>query len=501
MKSKINRNLETNKNETFDVIIVGGGIYGAMLALETGLRNKRVLLLEKDDFGGSTSLYHLRTIHGGLRYLQTADLPRFFESVRERRWFLTMFPKLSEVLPCLMPLYGKGIYRNPIFRMALLANDVLSCNRNSTVEDNRRLPNGRVVSAETTREIFPKVDAQGLKGSALWYDGSMPEHQRLYTEILRWACHLGAKALNYTKVEDLLKTDNTTAGVKAIDQETGKEYSFPAPIVINAAGPQSRELAKKIDKDFPSLFVNRLLLWNILFKREALSDHALALTPGKGKGHTYFFHNWKNRMLIGTGEEAIREPNSKISPTEEQIDTFINDLNQAVPGLKLTVNDIEHIYAGILPSTAQHTLSKREVIINHGKEGGPSGLFSVSGVKFTTSRLVAEKTLDIIFPETIKNKQNRFTLTPPQDANSGRGTFAYDWMPPASPNQQDNGTSWLQVIKKIIEEESVVHLDDLIYRRTSLGENSERVSKITPLILPLFNWGKDRCKTELARLK
>src|SRR5512137_1904921 len=105
--SAIFRDSAAAASEKYDVIIVGGGIYGVMLALEAGKRRQRALLLEQEDFGGATSLNHLRTIHGGLRYLQSLDLPRCLESIRERRWFLANFPALVQVLPCLMPLYGR----------------------------------------------------------------------------------------------------------------------------------------------------------------------------------------------------------------------------------------------------------------------------------------------------------------------------------------------------------------------------------------------------------
>jgi glycerol-3-phosphate dehydrogenase len=472
----------------FDLIIIGGGIYGVMLALEAGRRGKRPLLLEKDDFGGATSLNHLRTVHGGLRYLQALDLPRFFESVGERRWFLANFPALVHVLPCLMPLYGRGLKRAEIMRAALLLNDILGLKRNSGVCAAKRLGQGKVVGKRFTREAFPQVDRRGLQGSALWYDAAMPEHQRLLMEILRWACGLGASALNYVEAQGLLLHHGRVQGVLTHDGLGGQDVEFRAPVVINAAGPWSRQLAQKFDQDYPRLFNRRLLLFNILFRRKALSAYALALVPPHRPDHTYFVHNWKDRLLAGTGEIPVTADDENPQPRPEDIAAFIADMNDAVPDLSLSEKDIEHVYAGILPATAACKLAGREVILAHEEHQGPAGLFSVSGVKYTTSRQVAEKALKKVFPGSRPRK-----ISPPEAANSGRWFFDYEWRPPAAWDAND--------LKPLVEEEAVVHLEDLLFRRTGLGENRRRALDLLPRLRPLFPWNDLRWQQECSRLK
>ena len=489
--SRIHRDVAAAAAEKYDLIIIGGGIYGAMLALEAGRRRQRALLLEKDDFGGATSLNHLRTIHGGLRYLQSLDLPRFFESVAERRWFLAHFPALVQVLPCLMPLYGRGLKHPLIMAPALLLNDTLGLARNRGVGPERRLASGRLLSAAFTAGAFPQVDRNGLQASAHWTDGFTPEPQRLFMEILRWTCTLGAVPLNYVQGESLLLHHGRVRGVLARDLESGQHHEFRSPVVINAAGPWCRQLAQMFDRDYPRLFPKNLLLFNILFKRKALSRYALALTPPGRKAHTYFVHNWKNRLLAGTAEILVAGAPDRPQPQAEQLADFIFDMNQAVPDLALSETDIEHVYAGILPATAAGDQAGRETIINHLDHGGPAGLFSVSGVKYTTSRLVAEKTLRRVFP----GLEGGVAYTPPAKANSGRGFFDYDWMPGAA------GNEIAAVLKTIVDDESVLHLDDLVLRRTGLGENSRRRVELLPWLRPLFSWNDLRWQQECERLK
>jgi glycerol-3-phosphate dehydrogenase len=490
-KAIIGRNAGAAAGRTYDLIVVGGGIHGIMLCLEAGLRDKRALLLEKDDFHGATSWNHLRTIHGGLRYLQSLDLPRYFESVAERRWFLANFPALIEVLPCLMPLYGRGLKRPSVMRAALLLNDILSLGRNRGVSRPRRLPRGRITGRHFTRGAFPQVDRKGLQASALWYDGAVPEHQRLAMEILRWSCALGGAALNYVEAEDLLLRNAEVRGVRAVDRQTGTRHEFRAAVVINAAGPWCRQLAQKFDRDYPALFRKRLLLFNVLFRRKALSEYALALVPPQRPSRAYFVHNWKNRMLAGTGEVLLEGENAGPDPQPEHVAAFLADLNDAVPELELSEKDIEHVYPGILPTTPGGRQARREVIVCHGDHDGPTGLYSVSGAKYTTARHVAERCLRRIFPGASRQE----SPAPPAEANSGRGFFAYDW------NPDEAGSEALAFVRAMIEEEAVVHLDDLLFRRCGLGENRRRLAEILPRLRPLFPWSDLRWQQESERLK
>lgn len=485
--ANITRDIAAAERRTFDLIVIGGGIHGVMLALEAGLRGRRPLLLERDDFNGATSWNHLRTIHGGLRYLQQLDLPRYFESVAERRWFLATFPALVEALPCLMPLYGRGLKRTSIMRAAMLLNDMLSLGRNRGVPPARRLGRGRILGRRLTREAFPQVDTRGLQGGVLWHDGAVPEHQRLVMELLRWSCAEGGAALNYVEAEDLLQHNGRVRGVRARDRAAGSVHEFRAPVVVNVAGPWCRQLAQRFDRDYPPLFRRRLLLFNVLFRRKALGECALALVPPQRPGHTYFVHNWKGRMLAGTGEVLLNEGDGPL-PRPEHVAAFIGDMNDAVPELELGEKDVERVYPGILPTTPGGKQARREVIVEHGDHEGPAGLYSVSGAKYTTARYVADRALRRIFPQAARRK----APAPPAEANSGRGCFPYDWNP-AAPE--------MAALKALAEEEAVVHLDDLLFRRCGLGENRRRCLELLPRLRPLLAWSEPRWLQESARLQ
>ena len=249
--AKLVRDPAAAARNAYDVVIIGGGVYGAMISLLASLQGLRSLLVERGDFGGETSHNSLRILHGGLRYLQTLDMPRFFESVGERQWFLRTFPDLTESLPCLMPLYGKGAKRPAVMKAALTLNDCLSAGRNNQVRPDRHLSNGKVISMAEVIDRFSQVDTANLQGGAIWYDGSMPDSQRIVMEVLRWATNLGATVLNYVEAAELLKDDHGVTGITAVDRVSGETYTYQAAVVINAAGPWCRDLAARFDRDIP----------------------------------------------------------------------------------------------------------------------------------------------------------------------------------------------------------------------------------------------------------
>ena len=485
--STILRNPKAAAQFEYDLIIIGGGIYGAMLALEAGFRGLRSLLLEKDDFGGATSYNSLRIVHGGFRYLQSLDLRRFYESVGERRWFLRTFPALVKPLPCLMPLYGKGARRPAVLASALRANDLLSVQRNVGVQSDRALANGKLISSDEVRSHFPQVDSAGLKGGAVWFDASMSDSQRVLMSVLRWAVELGSKPLNYVAAEEVLTVDREVIGVQGRDSLSGKSYEYKASRVVNAGGAWVGEIAKSPDIMHPSL------AWNLLFDRPTLSDYALAIAPKQPDAQTYFLHPWKNRLLAGTLHHPWRKSaDTRPQPSAAQIEAFIKNLNRAVPNLNLRSSEVIRVLAGVLPAKQAGgiKLSSRETIVDHGKKGGIEGLYSVAGVKFTTSRLVADRTLKQIFPD-----KKRYQ--PVLERDFCQGQYSYDWWPSAD-------ESWLLPLRDIIANESVIHLDDVLFRRTSLADNPQRglscSQPLSKLMANMLNWSEQQRRAELERL-
>ncbi len=459
-RGALHRDPDRASGTRYDAVIIGGGIYGCMVALEAAGQGLRTVLLERDDFGGATSWNSLRIVHGGLRYLQTADLARFYESVVERRWFLRQFPELVHPLPCLMPLYRENRRSAGVLRAGILINDLLSVRRNAGVGAAGVLPAGRWLGPSETRSRIPGASLPELRGAALWYDARMALSQRIIIETLRWAAGLGGIALNYVEAGELeVASGGQLEGVIGTDRCNGARLEFRAPVVVNCAGPWTRRVAARFDREVEGLF-RPSLAFNLVLDRAPLSDAAVAVPAGNG---TYFLHETGGRMFVGTHHEPLAGDSTRAEPSREEITRVLERINRAIPELGFQLKDVLEVRAGLMPvrSSGSIDLSTRPVIVDHGSGGGPAGLLSVSGVKFTTARRVAEQVCRII----LKRLHRRYQ--PDVLARSG-GTVPASAAEIRSTIDRDPG-AFRSEVARIVAEEAVVYPEDLLLRRTAWG--------------------------------
>jgi glycerol-3-phosphate dehydrogenase len=471
MTLAIDRDPQAAAAGSYDLLVIGGGFYGVMLTLEAARRGLATLLVERDDFGGATSWNSLRIVHGGLRYLQALDLRRHRESMAERRWFLRSFPDLVEPLPCLMPLWspprGGRLRRRSAFGLALAAERFLGRERNAGLASDNALPPDRLLDAAETAVLFPGVDRAGLRGGALWHDAVIPDSQRLLVEALRWAGGCGARALNYTEVTGLLTEGVRAAGVRAVDRETGARLELRAPAVVNCAGPWCRALAARCDRDLPELF-RPVLAFNLFLDCEPPSKAALAVAaPGRGS-QTWFLLPWKGGLLAGTAYVPAGPGHNDsggdlgAGPNEQNVEEFLAELRAALPasGLRsLRRDQVRRVFWGWLPAAGEGSRAPagRPVIYDHG-----NGLLSVSGVKLTTSRAVAEEALGRIFAQRGEAlPAPGWTERPPADA-----PLPLDGFLRLAGRDPEAARIHLQ---GLVERQAVVRLDDLLLRRTDWG--------------------------------
>ena len=401
----IERDLDQLANDHFDVAIIGGGIYGACTLLEASRRGLKCVLIESEDFGGETSWNSLRIIHGGLRYLQNVNLRRFYRSVSEQAWWVQNFPDLVHPLPCLMPLYNRGLRRTNVLRAALKMNDAMATpiRRRFGVE----LGKSRILTADETLDRYPRVQTEGLRGAAFWFDCVMSSPQRLLMEVLRWAASAGGKAVNYVRAEGLDVSANRVQGLLARCCVTGREVHIASKSVINCAGPHAsdleRQFAEKLGvgrKDSqPSngaagYRIQMARAFNVVVERPPLATEAVAVNSNK---NTYFCVPFPGgseagspRMMIGT---AHLPPSSRgCEPSDRELTTFLRDVNSAVPNLELAVSDISRVLAGRLPSQNKGSQLPRKSPKISGIPG-VIGFLSMEGVKYTTARSIAELAL------------------------------------------------------------------------------------------------------------
>lgn len=404
------RELGQLQNATFDVVIIGGGIYGATAAWDAALRGFSVALVEKGDFGGATSSNSLKIIHGGLRYLQHADFKRMRESISERRTLMKIAPHLVFPLPCVMPTHGHALKGKQVMGIALLLNDLIGFDRNGLSDPEKFMPGGRVISKREIREIIPGINETGLTGGAIWYDCQVRNSERLLMSFLHGAVENGAVIANYVEATGFDLENNQVKGVHVRDQFTAESFKISARLVINNAGPWLNDVLGLLNGHRPKRTVKLSAAMNLVVKKKLFDKYAVGISSKTdfkdedafiSKGSRLFFVTpWKNYSLIGTTHVDYHGGPEDFRITEKDIADFLRDVNDAYPPAELTREDVAFYYGGLLPMdkvnerTGDVTLLKSYQIIDHARQGGLQGLLSVVSVKYTTARDVAEKTID-----------------------------------------------------------------------------------------------------------
>src|SRR5882724_4085362 len=230
------RDLDALSASTFDVVVVGGGIYGLTIAYDAAQRGLSVALVERDDFGSGTSFNHLRTIHGGVRYLQTLDLSRARESVRERRTMARIAPHAVRPLPFAVPIYRSFTKGKLAMRAGFLLDRLVAAGRNRGVAASHRLPAGRVISRGNAVQRFPGLRRQGLTGAGVMYDYVTTEADRLTFSFALAAVEHGAVLANHVEAVAPLVEGTRVVGVSARDTLGGQMLDISARLTLNATG-------------------------------------------------------------------------------------------------------------------------------------------------------------------------------------------------------------------------------------------------------------------------
>jgi glycerol-3-phosphate dehydrogenase len=394
------RNLERLANQKFDVLVVGGGIHGAITAWDAALRGVSVALIERGDFGSGTSQNSLKIIHGGLRYLQEGNLSRIRMMVRERTIWMKIAPHLIHPLPCLMPTTQKISGSRLAMGVALKANDILSFDRNQISDPQKELPDGMIVSRRELSRILPGYDVYTSTGAAVWYDAQIYNSERLLLEFILSAVEAGAEVANYVEAISFLQRDNRIIGVRAKDFQTGQIFDIQSKLVINCAGAWMDCLLEKaaLHSEYAISIAMNVIV------NQVWSEVAVGLTsqPVNGKPpQVLFIVPWRNKSMIGTCHIPWHDGPHAFMLNKVMVQEFLDQINSAYPPLKLSLEDVRHVAWGFLPvnkadaNKQQVNLTRDGVVIDHQRKHGISGLISVLGVKYTTARVVAEQAMDL----------------------------------------------------------------------------------------------------------
>jgi glycerol-3-phosphate dehydrogenase len=403
----LQRDLTALARGDYDVLVIGGGIAGAFCAWDAAQRGLRTALIEARDFCGATSAYSLKVIHGGIRYLQHADIPRVIESCRERANLMRIAPHLTRPLPIVVPTEGRGMGGKLVFRAAFAVLEALTFGRNRNLPASQRIPAGRILSRSEALDTLPALEPEGLTGAALFCDGQVLDPPRLVLEIIRSAVRAGAVAANYCEATSLLIEDAAVRGARVVDRLSGQSFDLRAHCVVNAAGPYAEQLLVRAGV-MPARKTPLSRDLALVLRRNLLGERGLAVQTkyrdpdavfARGNRHLFLLP-WRGHTLAGVSSRVWQGDPYELRVERDEVLAFLDEINEACPALALSPADVGCVYAGLLPfgdnaEGASHlSFGKRSLVVDHGLSGGPRGLVTAMSVRLTMGRAVAESAID-----------------------------------------------------------------------------------------------------------
>ncbi len=367
-----------------DVLVIGGGVTGAGVALDAASRGLRTLLVERTDFAFGTSRWSSKLVHGGLRYLASGRVGIAHESAVERGVMLrTTAPHLVRPLPQLVPLLpGITFPQSALIRAGFAAGDALRVAAHTSAAT---LPRSRRVAAAEALRLAPTVRREGLRGGLQAWDGQLVDDARLVVALARTAAAHGATVL--TRLEAVTATGDS---VRLRDTITGETLTVRARAVINATGVWAGEVDHSI-KLRPSRGTH------LVFDAAAFGGLSAALTvpvPGSISRFVFALPAAHGRVYLGlTDEEAPGPIPDEPQPTESEIDFLLDTINTALRE-PLTRADIRGRFAGLRPLLETADDSTADISREHAVLTSPDGLITVVGGKLTTYRQMAQDAVD-----------------------------------------------------------------------------------------------------------
>jgi glycerol-3-phosphate dehydrogenase len=409
------RPIDQLSNNSYDVLVIGGGINGAAIANTASLNGLKVALIEKNDFASGTSSKSTKLVHGGLRYLDNFEFDLVAEALHERAIQLKSAPHLVKPIAFVIPVYANDAKPFWMIKLGVTLYDWLS--------GKYIIKKHSVLSKEEVLSGMPSVKKEGLLGGVLFYDAQMND-ARLCLENVLQARAQGADVANYVELRALIKEHGQVAGAVCFDRIGQKDITIRAQKVICALGPWMNAFLEGED---PTLLKSVRATKGVhIVCRQKISDQAL-LIPTYQDQRVLFVIPWMNHSLIGTTDTDFKGSPDRVEVTLEDIEYIFKELNRVFPDGLFKREDMIASFAGLRPLVAQpgkpHKVSRKHTI-----QTTPSGMMYVIGGKYTTYRKIAEDCVRQISHKKLKNTSSIFPLygggllqEPPQNSASNYG--------------------------------------------------------------------------------
>lgn len=519
----LQRDLDRLARETFDILVVGGGINGTGVARDAARRGLKVALVEREDYGYGTTGRSTRLVHGGLRYLEQGDIGLVRESLRERERLLRAAPHLVQPLRFLLPIYAGAKVSKLRLRLGLFAYDVLSYDKS--------LPNHRMLSPAEALAEEPALAPQGLKGAGVYHDAQVTFVERLCMENVLDAAAHGAVLANHVEVDQYLLEGGKVVGVHAKDRIGPWEGAVRARVVVDATGPwMGGVTALKPARTRRTKGVHLLV-------PPALKE---AVVLFAADGRLFFAIPFAGNTLVGTTDTDFDGDLDEVAADAADVAYVREAARRYLP--RADLDRVLTTWAGVrslvfVEGISESAVSRKHLVVDHRKTEGVDGLLSIVGGKITPYRTVAEKVVDVASKK-LKRRTKADTkraLLPGasfgdwreeraqvvaacrahglDDAPAGRladlhgvrapevaalATKRPELARPICPHAPD---PWCAVLHAALREGALTACD-VVYRRTGLGlapcAGLDAAEGVAAFLAPVLGWDAERTKHETA---
>ncbi len=541
------RDLRALSRETFDLLVIGGGAFGAAAAWDGALRGLSVALIERADFGGGASAECFKMVHGGIRYLQHGDVRRLRASCHERSALLRIAPHLVSPLPIVIPTYGHGRKGKALLAAGMWVYDGLTLGKNARIADpKRRISRPKLLSRGETLALFPELESRSLTGGAVFEDGQMYNTARLVLAFVRSAARRGAHAANYLEATGFLWEGDRVRGVRARDRLGGEELEIRARLVLNAAGPWADYLLEeqRFGRHQRGHFSRDACF---IVDRRPSSRYALAV-PGATRdsdalvsrsARHLFAVPWRDRLLIGVWHKLFPARPDTAEVEEAELGAWIEEINAAYPPLRLRREDVLYANCGLVPfgdetsSSGELSFGKESRLLDHRRQG-IQGLVTIIGIRYTTARGDAARALDLLLEQhpnapprpateqialTGGDIENVEALLREARAQAGGlpAASVEGWVrnhgteyrallerarSPAESVRLGESATVLAEVSHAVSEEMALRLEDVVLRRTDLGSGEHpgrgALEAAAARMRVLLGWSEAREREELT---
>jgi glycerol-3-phosphate dehydrogenase len=485
-RSELIKSIE-NKQEVWDVFVIGGGATGLGVALDAVARGYKTLLIEQSDFAKGTSSRSTKLVHGGVRYLAQGDVRLVREASIERGLLCRNAPHLVKNQTFIIPVYG---YWDMLkYTMGLKVYDWIS--------GRMTLGSSVFVSRKKTLEWLPGIKSEGLRGGVLYHDGQFDD-SRLAINLVQSILENGGCALNYMKLVGLTKNEQgKTTGAVMEDNETGKRYFVNTKAVVNATGVFVDDILHMDNPTSEKSICVSQGVHLVLDKKFYPSEHALMI-PETSDGRVLFAVPWHNKVVLGTTDTPVEEASLEPQALEKEIE-FILETASDYFTQKPKRSDVLSVFAGLRPLAAPQKGEQKtkEISRSHKIIVSPSRLFTILGGKWTTYRKMGEDMVDRIEKELgWKHKQtstDKMHIHGYADQVNWNDPLYFYGSDALKIRQRMNGNAgeWISESLKIhkmqvrwaVERELARTVEDVLARRTrALLLNAKESIRIAPVI-------------------